>query len=147
VDEARKQGLSPRPNWIEYECGFQMKSNLNGLSLPVITIKIDRNIKTARAIIGHLRTMTKDRMTYTYAEAVKQIIPEICKNISPASELILLDRNKNMLRFTLKVNNVMSMTSIYIHNDSLFHIICTAFKEDQKDFDIFTYISDSFIVK
>ena len=151
AEQARRQGLSGKgnPNWQVFECGFQKTPPLDGLSLPIITVKIDENKRFASTIRQQLTTMTEDQIAFTYTEAVKKLGREFGAIFGFNAEDIILDRRRNLLRFTLKQNNVQAFTSIYVHNNGLFHIICNTFDDSElgKEVRIFRKVSDSFTLK
>ena len=148
AEQAKRQGLSGKgnPDWQIFECGFQEMSLANGLSLPIITVKISENKHLARTILQQLNSMTKDQIVFTYSEAIKKIGQEFATIFGMNGEDIILDRRNNLLRFTVKLNNVKTLTSIYPQKDRLFHIICSTFDDaySAKDFRVFRKVSDSF---
>lgn len=148
-EQVKRQGLSVRQNWQVYECGFQENPLTHGLSLPLITIKADTDKELSRALLRQLKTMNKAQISSTYSEAAKVLTPQIAGKILGSSvEDVFLDRNRNMIRFTLRLNNVQTMTSIYVHEETLFRIICSAASGSSADtISIFKHVSDSFRTK
>ena len=86
-------------------------------------------------------------MTFTYSKAFRELSSEVLKIVESSAELIILDRNRNMLRFTVRINNVKTLTSIYAYNQKLFHIIGSTSEDSNTDFDTFIRVSDSFVAK
>jgi hypothetical protein len=76
-EQTMKQGLSGEPNWQVYECGFQRNPLTQGLSLPLITIKVDADKDLSRSIRRQLNSMNEDQIAFTYSEAAKVLTSRI----------------------------------------------------------------------
>lgn len=148
AEQAKRQGLSGKgnPDWQIFECAFQEMPVSEGLSIPIITVKINDDKRFARAILQQFNTMTKNQITLTYSEALKRLGQEFGAIFGMNAEDIFLDRSKKLLRFTIKQNNVQTLTSIYASKDRVFHIICSTFDDSDsgKDLRVFRKVSDSF---
>jgi len=148
AEEAKRQGLSGKgkPQLPVFECGFQEIPLSDGLSPPMITVKIDENRRLARIILKHLNTMTQDQIAFTYSEALQKLGQELAGIPGMKAEDIVLDRTKKLLRFTVRLNNVVTLTSIYTHKDRVYYIICNTFDDPDsgKDLRVFRKVSDSF---
>jgi len=143
---------SVNPNWAVYDSGFQKNSPQDGISPPVVLVKVDRNPRLAKSLLTHLNSMTVEQMTLTYDQAAKQLASDIREIFDASAKNIRLDRQKKMLRFLLDTQNVSghikTLTSIYLSEDTLYHVICTTlaniYDEDEQTL---LQISDSFSVR
>jgi hypothetical protein len=98
-----RRNPSVNPNWAVYDSGFQKNSPQDGISPPVVLIKIDRNSKLAKSLLTYLNSMTTEQVTLTYDQAAKQLASDIREIFDASAKNIRLDRKKKMLRFLLDI--------------------------------------------
>lgn len=118
----------------------------------MVLIKIDRNPQLAKSLLTHLNSMTTEQVTLTYDQAAKRLAFDIREIFDASAKNIRLDRKKKMLRFLLDIRNVSghikTLTSIYLSEDTLYHVICTTlasiYDEDEQTL---LQISDSFALQ
>jgi hypothetical protein len=142
---------SMNSDWAVYDCGFQKNSADYGITPPVVIIKTDNNPKLVRALNNSLNTMREEKVSLTYQQAGKILSSQISQIIDSSVKNILFDKQKKMLRFSLDtsdgINHVKNLTSIYISNDTIYHIMCTTlaniYNQDEK---AFLHMSNSFQV-
>ena len=138
--------------YANYNCGFQKYPMRNGIiSPPAIFIRVNTDCKLAHDLTYLLNKSSAKQTTYTYQKAAKTAVDLLAElGITDAfATNIHFDKNRQMIRFNTSIDSAQvkfkSLTSIYIHNDKVYHVICMTLSNIYADdSETFIKISNSF---
>ncbi|MFZ2444807.1 MAG: hypothetical protein WAW37_00475 [Syntrophobacteraceae bacterium] len=125
IAEAKRQGVKLKPELIKFDYGFQKYPVTDELYFPTVTITIDANPKLFSALTLQLNSMTENEMKLTYAQAFKTLSSEMQAIIDVNLETITFNRNKKLLVISTKAGIAQTKGYIYIHKETLIHIVCS----------------------